>query len=96
MRHMPPWRVFLWIKFIEVVAQARPRALRRLLWHWDPKIGHAIRWYYKMGRRVWFHEVISFFLRDRRVKDGKTVAEFLGVAQDAEEESMAVKKRAAA
>ncbi len=49
-----------------------------------------------MGRRVWFHEVISFFLRERRVKDGVTVAEFLGASQEVEEESMAVKKRAAA
>ena len=96
MRHMPPWRVFLWVKFIEVVAQARPRALARLLWHPDKKIHHAIRWYYQMGRRVWFHEVISFFLRERRVKDGVTVAEFLGASQEVEEESMAVKKRAAA
>jgi anaerobic magnesium-protoporphyrin IX monomethyl ester cyclase len=96
MRHMPPWRVFLWVKFVEVAAQTRPRALMRLIWHWDPKIRHAIRWYYKMGRRVWFHEMISFFLRETRVKDGMTVREFLGAAQDAEEESMAVKKRAAA
>jgi len=96
MRHMPPWRVFLWVKFIEVVTQARPPALRRLIWHPDKKIRHAIRWYYQMGRRVWFHEIISFFLRDKRITDGKTVAEWLGPAQDAEEESMAVKKRAAA
>ncbi|MBP6013647.1 MAG: magnesium-protoporphyrin IX monomethyl ester anaerobic oxidative cyclase [Alphaproteobacteria bacterium] len=96
MRHMPPWRVFLWVKFIEVAAQARPRALRRLIWHPDPKIRHAIRWYYQMGRRVWFHEMIDFFLRDTRVKDGVTVRAFLGPSQDAEEESMAVKKRAAA
>ncbi len=95
MRHMPPWRVFLWVKFIEVVAQARPRALRRLIWHPDRKLRHAIRWYYKMGRRVWFHEIISFFLRETRVKDGMKVSEFLGAAQDGEEESMAVKKRAA-
>ena len=96
MRHMPLWRVFLWVKFIEVVAQARPRALRRLIWHPDAKLRHAIRWYYKMGRRVWFHEIISFFLRDERIADGKTVVEWLGPAQDAEEESMAVKKRTAA
>jgi anaerobic magnesium-protoporphyrin IX monomethyl ester cyclase len=95
MRHMPPWRVFLWVKFIEVMAQARPRALRRLIWHPDRKLRHAIRWYYKMGRRVWFHEIISFFLRETREKDGMKVSEFLGAAQDGEEESMAVKKRAA-
>ena len=34
--------------------------------------------------------------RDKRITDGKTVAEWLGPAQDAEEESMAVKRRAAA
>ena len=96
MRHMPPWRVFLWVKFVEVAAQTRPRALMRLIWHPDKKIRHAIRWYYQMGRRVWFHEMISFFLREKRVKDGMTVRAFLGAAQDAEEESMAVKKRAAA
>jgi anaerobic magnesium-protoporphyrin IX monomethyl ester cyclase len=96
MRHMPPWRVFLWVKFVEVMAQTRPRALMRLIWHPDKKIRHAIRWYYRMGRRVWFHEMISFFLRETRVKDGMTVRAFLGAAQDAEEESMAVKKRKAA
>jgi len=96
MRHMPPWRVFLWVKFVEMAAQTRPRALMRLIWHPDKKIRHAIRWYYRMGRRVWFHEMISFFLREKRVKDGMTVRAFLGAAQDAEEESMAVKKRVAA
>jgi anaerobic magnesium-protoporphyrin IX monomethyl ester cyclase len=96
MRHMPAWRVFLWVKFVEVAAQTRPRALMRLIWHWDPKIRHAIRWYYKMGRRVWFHEMIDFFLRDRRAKDGVKLAAFLGASQDAEEDAMTVKKRAAA
>ena len=67
----------------------------RFIWHPEKKIRHAIRWYYRMGRRVWFHEIISFFLREKRVKDGVTVRAFLGAAQDAEEESMAVKKRAA-
>jgi anaerobic magnesium-protoporphyrin IX monomethyl ester cyclase len=96
MRHMPPWRVFLWVKFVEMAAQTRPRALMRLIWHPDKKIRHAIRWYYRMGRRVWFHEMISFFLREKREKEGMTLSEFLGPAQDAEEESMAVKKRQAA
>lgn len=96
MRHMPPWRVFLWVKLVEVVAQARPRALLRLIWHPDKKIRHAIRWYYKMGRRVWFHEIISFFLREKREKTGIKLSAFLGAAQDAEEEAMAVKKREAA
>jgi len=41
----------------------RPKALLRWAWHPDPKIRHAIRWYYRMGRRVWIHELISFFFR---------------------------------
>lgn len=49
---MPPWRLFVWVKLIEVVAQLRPRALLRWALHPDPKIRHAIRWYCRMGRRV--------------------------------------------
>ena len=43
-----------------------------------------------MGRRVWFREVWGFLVRDRRLKDGPTLAEFWGAPQDAEEESMVV------
>lgn len=87
---MPPWRLFLWVKFIEVAMQTRPRALRRLLWNPEPKIRHAIRWYYRMGRRVWFHEVAEFFLRDRTRSSGMTVTKFMSSIQDHEEEAMAV------
>jgi anaerobic magnesium-protoporphyrin IX monomethyl ester cyclase len=85
---MAPWRLILWVKFIEIVAQARPRALRRLVWHRDPKIRHAIRWYYRMGRRVWLHEIFNFVFRDRRAKNGPTLEQFWGAPQDAEEEAM--------
>jgi anaerobic magnesium-protoporphyrin IX monomethyl ester cyclase len=90
-RHMPPWRLIAWVKFIEVLVQSRPRALWRLVAHRDPKIRHAIRWYYRMGRRVWFHEIWNFMLRDRREKNGPTLAQFWGAPQDAEEESMIAK-----
>ena len=94
-RHMPPWRLIAWVKLIEIVAQVRPRALRRFAWHWDPKIRHATRWYYRMGRRVWFHEIRNFIFRDRRSRtpDGPTVAEMWGPPQDAEEESMTTTRR---
>lgn len=88
MRRMPPWRLFLWVKAIEAMAQLRPRALMRWAWHADPKIRHAIRWYYRMGRRVWIHEIIGFFFRDQYEEDGRTVGDHLGSAQDGEEESM--------
>ena len=43
-----------------------------------------------MGRRVWFHEVIGFFLRDRRLRNGPTVEEFWGATQEHEEEALAI------
>ena len=85
MSRLPPWRLFLWVKFIEAAAQLRPRALMRLAWNSDPKIRHAIRWYYRMGRRVWIHEIANFIFRDRYGSDGRTLTEFLGEPQHLEE-----------
>ena len=92
-RRMPPWRLILWVKMIEAIAQLRPRAFRRYVWHPDPKIRHAIRWYYRMGRRVWLHEIRSFLFRDRRLKNGPTLAQFWGAPQDAEEEALQTNRR---
>jgi len=88
MRKMPPWRLFLWVKLIEVVMQTRPRALRRLLWNPEPKIRHAIRWYYRMGRRVWFHEIMGFWCRDHTRPSGQSVQAVLGMSQQHQEEAM--------
>lgn len=96
MSRIPPWRLFLWVKFIEAAAQLRPRALLRLAWNPDPKIRHAIRWYYRMGRRVWFHEIANFLTRDRYRQDGRTLAEFLGAPQDDEEEASRIALRSKA
>ena len=75
-QHMPPWRVLLWVKFIEAVMQLRPRSLKRLLAHHDLSIRDAIRWYYRIGRKVWPYEIWNFFFRDRYEKRGPTLAEF--------------------
>ncbi len=90
-RHMAAWRVLLWMKFIEAVVQLRPRALWRVLTHPDRAIRAAHRWYYRIGRHVWPYEIWNFLFRDRRRKDGPTLAEFWGPPQDAEEEAMATK-----
>jgi anaerobic magnesium-protoporphyrin IX monomethyl ester cyclase len=87
-RHMPPWRVLLWVKFIEAVMQLRPRSLRRVLAHHDLSIRDAMRWYYHIGRRVWPFEIRNFLFRDRRQKDGPTLAEFWGAPQDSEAKAM--------
>lgn len=90
-RHVPPWRVFVWAKAIEFILQARPRALWRLLTLKDKNIRHAQRWYYKMGRRVWFHEVLGFLFRDKRWKTGPSVREFWGGSLEANENALARK-----
>jgi anaerobic magnesium-protoporphyrin IX monomethyl ester cyclase len=87
-RHMAPWRLLLWVKFIEAILQLRPKALARVLAHRDAKLRHGMRWYTRMGRRVWPHEVWGFFFRDRRVADGPSLSDFWGAPQDAEEEAM--------
>jgi anaerobic magnesium-protoporphyrin IX monomethyl ester cyclase len=64
--------------------------LWRLAAHPDRPIRDCIRWYYRVGRRVWFHEIRSFFVRDRREEHGPTLAEFWGAPQDAEENALQV------
>lgn len=88
-RHMAPWRVLLWIKFIEAVAQGRPRALWRLLFSPDKQVCAGIRWYYRHGRLVWPYEIWNFFASDRPKKTGQTVQEFWGEPQDVDEEALA-------
>jgi anaerobic magnesium-protoporphyrin IX monomethyl ester cyclase len=94
-RHMPPWRVLLWVKSIEVIMQLRPRAVARLLFMRDPEIQRAHVWYYRMGRRVWPHELLGWLFRERRTATGPTLKEFWGEPQDEEEESMVVRRRGA-
>ena len=76
-RRVPPWRVLLWVKFIEAVMQLRPRALFRNLLHPDPEVRYAMRWYTRMGRRVWPHELWDF-LTGRRLRRGPRLDAFWG------------------
>jgi len=86
-RNMPPWRVLLWVKWTELVLQGRPKAIWRVLFHRDARLREAMRWYTRIGRRVWPYEIINFLL-DRRLKNGPTVTQFWGAPQDSEEQSM--------
>ncbi len=77
---VPAWRVFLWVKCIELVLQARPRALWRSYAHPDPDIRHAMVWYTRMGRRVLLREGPEALHRlvRRRLRPGPHVDTFLG------------------
>jgi anaerobic magnesium-protoporphyrin IX monomethyl ester cyclase len=70
--------------------QTRPKALRRTYLNRDPAASHGMRWYARIGRRVWLHEVWWFLTRDRFTKRGPTLAQFWGAPQDKEEESLQV------
>src|SRR5581483_3497611 len=75
---VPAWRVFVWFKCIEVLMQARPKALARTLFHRDADYRHAMRWYTRIGRRVWFHELLEFIFRTRLLKNGPKLQSFMG------------------
>jgi hypothetical protein len=62
-RAMPPGRIILWVKVIEAAVQLRPKSLWRVLAHPDPGLREAMRWYYRIGRQVWPHEVWHFLPR---------------------------------
>ncbi|MDR3351838.1 MAG: magnesium-protoporphyrin IX monomethyl ester anaerobic oxidative cyclase [Zoogloeaceae bacterium] len=79
---VPSWRVFLWCKLIEVALQLRPRALWRVLLHPDAEIRHAMRWYTRIGRRVWLHEILEFLFATRHLKNGPTLEKCFGPAFD--------------
>lgn len=86
---VPPWRVFLWFKAIEAVLQLRPRALSRTLFHPDRRVLHGMRWYTRMGRRVWLHEVWEFVCGKGRTRSGPTAGEFWGPSLAEHEEALA-------
>jgi anaerobic magnesium-protoporphyrin IX monomethyl ester cyclase len=88
-RHMPPWRVLLWVKFTEAVLQVRPKALYRTYLQPDREQRHAMRWYTSIGRRVWPFEIIRFF-REKLIHGGPTVGEMWGPPQDHEELPMGI------
>jgi anaerobic magnesium-protoporphyrin IX monomethyl ester cyclase len=99
--NMPPWRIFLWVKFIELVLQARPKALWRAYFQSDRAARHGMNWFTRMGRRVLLHEWWNFFFCDReaylkgnrRVKDGPTLEQFWGMPQDHQEIPLRIKSQ---
>jgi anaerobic magnesium-protoporphyrin IX monomethyl ester cyclase len=79
-QHVPNWRVLLWMKLIEAVAQLRPKSLLRLLAHPDRGFRAAMQWYYHIGRQVWPYELWHWCFLDRRTARGPTLAQFLRMA----------------
>jgi len=55
--------------------------------HHDLAIRDAMRWYYRIGRRVWFYEIWHFLFCEKRQRDGLTLKEFWGTSQADEAEA---------
>lgn len=89
-QNMPAWRVLLWVKFIEAVMQLRPKSLWRLFRRRDRSIRAGMRWYYHIGRKVWFYEIWNFLFKDRHLKKSISLEEFWGEPQDEEQEAMEI------
>lgn len=74
-QYLPPWLVILYVKLIELIMQTRPSAIKRLFFHKDARLRSAMRWYTRIGRRVWFSELSQFFFVSKlsteriRIKD---------------------------
>lgn len=90
-RHLPPWLVITFVKSMEVAMQLRPRAWGRLF-HRDPKIRDAQRWYYRIGRRVWFFEWASWLFKERRTEHGPTLEQLWGHEQVKDEFPLAPRR----
>lgn len=89
---VPPWRVFVWVKSIEMIVQLRPKAVWRMLKHQDKHFLHGMRWYYKIGRRVFFHEVFDFICT-RFASPKPTLEAFWGKSLEAHEYVLSIPKK---
>ena len=74
--HLKPWLVIIYVKLIEVIMQTRPSSVMRLLFHREARLRSAMRWYTRIGRRVWMHELYQFFFVTKLSKQRMKMAEF--------------------
>jgi len=75
-KNLSAWGVMFCSKILEVLMQARPKALCRILFHKDKKVRKAMRWYTRIGRNVWFWELYQFLFLTKLTKDKITLEEF--------------------
>lgn len=73
-----PLIVIILVKLIEICMQARPKSLIRLFFHKDKRLKKAMKWYYRIGRKVWFYELFSFLFSDKPANKGVLLKDFWG------------------
>jgi anaerobic magnesium-protoporphyrin IX monomethyl ester cyclase len=67
--NLKPWQVILYVKLIEVIMQARPKAIFRRLFLKEKRQRKAMAWYNKIGKKVWFYELFEFFFKNKGVPE---------------------------
>jgi anaerobic magnesium-protoporphyrin IX monomethyl ester cyclase len=75
-QYLKPWVVILYVKLIEIIMQTRPIALKRLFFHKEARLRSAMRWYTRIGRRVWFWELYQFFFVTELTKEKVKMRDF--------------------
>ncbi|MGC4101672.1 magnesium-protoporphyrin IX monomethyl ester anaerobic oxidative cyclase [Ferruginibacter sp.] len=75
-KYLKPALVILYVKLIEIIMQTRPKAVLRLLFHKEARLRSAMRWYTRIGRRVWFYELYQFFFVTKLTKKVVKMHEF--------------------
>jgi len=75
-KYLKPATVILYVKLIEIIMQTRPSAVKRLLFHKEARLRSAMRWYTRIGRRVWFYELYQFFFVTKLAKQKIKMNEF--------------------
>ena len=88
--NLAPWQIFLWVKFIELILQGRPKSIWRSLFNADKAAKHGMNWFSRMGIRVLWHEWREFWFGSPRVNNGVTLAKFWGEPQDDREIPLAI------
>jgi anaerobic magnesium-protoporphyrin IX monomethyl ester cyclase len=73
---LKPWVVIIYVKLIELIMQTRPSAVMRLLFHKEARLRSAMRWYTRIGRRVWFWELYQFFFVTKLAKEKVKMKDF--------------------
>lgn len=73
---LKPWVVILYVKLIELIMQTRPAAIKRLLFHKEARLRSAMRWYTRIGRRVWFWELYQFFFVTKLTRERVQMKDF--------------------
>lgn len=77
-RHLKPWQILLLVKTMEVIVQARPRAVLRLLADKDGARRRAYRWCVRNAAGVWLDEVHDFLFRGAHRRRSASLRDFWG------------------